>query len=112
MFRHCLGLDDRHAAAPARCAGQAELPLARLLANLKSALNGSSRICVISGETGIGKTRLLTAILDRARVHDLSQLPLLLAASGPSQNCGPGPDHAASPGMRQDRQHDRTHRCL
>jgi AAA ATPase domain len=47
-----------------------ELPLARLLDSLKAVLNGTSRSCVITGEAGIGKTRLLAELLDRARVHD------------------------------------------
>jgi DNA-binding CsgD family transcriptional regulator len=75
-------------ARPAAPVGR-ELPLARLLDNLKSALNGSSRICVISGEAGIGKTRLLTELLDRARVHDC------LVLSGKAQDYDHGIAYAS-----------------
>jgi DNA-binding NarL/FixJ family response regulator len=47
-----------------------ELPLARLLDSLKSALGGAGRTCLITGEAGIGKTRLLQELLSRARAHD------------------------------------------
>jgi DNA-binding CsgD family transcriptional regulator len=55
--------------AQARSVGR-ELPLARLLDNLKSALSGTGRTCLIAGEAGIGKTRLLQELLDRASAHD------------------------------------------
>ncbi len=47
-----------------------EFPLARLLDNLKSALGGTGRACLVVGEVGIGKTCLLQELLDRARAHD------------------------------------------
>jgi DNA-binding CsgD family transcriptional regulator len=47
-----------------------EMPLARLLDSLKSALSGTGRTCLITGEAGIGKTRLLQELLARARAHD------------------------------------------
>ena len=55
--------------AQARSVGR-ELPLARLLDNLKSALSGTGRTCLITGEAGIGKTRLIQELLDRAQAHD------------------------------------------
>src|SRR5580698_4315918 len=55
--------------AQARSVGR-ELPLARLLDNLKSALSGTGRTCLIAGEAGIGKTRLLQELLDRAQAYD------------------------------------------
>jgi DNA-binding CsgD family transcriptional regulator/tetratricopeptide (TPR) repeat protein len=53
----------------ARSVGR-ELPLAQLLDNLKSALSGAGRTCLITGEAGIGKTRLIQELLDRAPAHD------------------------------------------
>ncbi len=47
-----------------------ELPLARLLESLKSALSGTGRTCLITGEAGIGKTLLIQELLARARAHD------------------------------------------
>src|ERR1700742_4126305 len=44
--------------------------LAQLLDGLKSALSGSSWASLISGEAGVGKTRLLQELLDRAQAHD------------------------------------------
>ena len=44
--------------------------LVRLLDGLKTVLSGSSWACLISGEAGIGKTRLLQDLLDRAQAHD------------------------------------------
>jgi DNA-binding NarL/FixJ family response regulator len=53
--------------AHARAIGR-ELPLARLLDNLKSALSGTGRTCLITGEAGVGKTLLIQELL--ARAHD------------------------------------------
>jgi DNA-binding CsgD family transcriptional regulator len=75
-------------ARPAAPVGR-ELPLAQLLDNLKSVLNGASRICVITGEAGIGKTRLLAELLDRARVHDC------LVLSGKAQDYDHGIAYAS-----------------
>ena len=44
--------------------------LAQLLDGLKCALGGSSWASLISGEAGVGKTRLLQELLDRAQAHD------------------------------------------
>jgi len=79
-------------ARPAAPVGR-ELPLAQLLDNLKSVLNGASRICVITGEAGIGKTRLLAELLDRARVHDC------LVLSGKAQDYDHGIAYASLRGL-------------
>jgi DNA-binding CsgD family transcriptional regulator/tetratricopeptide (TPR) repeat protein len=66
-----------------------ELPLARLLDNLKSALSGTGRTCLIAGEAGVGKTRLMQELLDRARVHDC------LVLSGKAQDYDDGIAYAS-----------------
>lgn len=47
-----------------------ERPFSRLLDHLQQALNGSGRTCLITGEAGIGKTRLLEDLLARAQARD------------------------------------------
>jgi DNA-binding CsgD family transcriptional regulator/tetratricopeptide (TPR) repeat protein len=55
--------------AHARAIGR-ELPLAELIDNLKYALGGAGRTCLITGEAGIGKTRLLHELLERAQGYN------------------------------------------
>jgi DNA-binding NarL/FixJ family response regulator len=65
-MRRDNGLDrEPHAHAIGR-----ELPLATLIDNLKLALGGAGRTCLVTGEAGIGKTRLLQELLDRAQGYD------------------------------------------
>jgi DNA-binding CsgD family transcriptional regulator/tetratricopeptide (TPR) repeat protein len=60
------GLDgEPHARAIGR-----ELPLAELIENLKYALGGAGRTCLVTGEAGIGKTRLLSELLERAQGYN------------------------------------------
>ena len=75
-------------AAQARSVGR-ELPLARLLDNLKSALSGTGRTCLIAGEAGIGKTRLMQELLDRAQAYDC------LVLSGKAQDYDHGIAYAS-----------------
>jgi DNA-binding CsgD family transcriptional regulator/tetratricopeptide (TPR) repeat protein len=53
----------------ARAIGR-ELPLAELIDNLKYALGGAGRTCLVTGEAGIGKTRLLHELLERAQGYN------------------------------------------
>jgi DNA-binding CsgD family transcriptional regulator len=75
-------------AARPRSVGR-ELPLARLVDNLKSALSGTGRTCLITGEAGIGKTRLIQELLDRAQAHDC------LVLSGKAQDYDHGIAYAS-----------------
>lgn len=47
-----------------------ELPVAELIDNLKYALGGAGRTCLVTGEAGIGKTRLLQELLERAHGYN------------------------------------------
>lgn len=51
-----------------------ELPLASLIDNLKAALGGSGCSCLVAGEAGIGKTRLVQDLLERAQAYDCNIL--------------------------------------
>jgi DNA-binding CsgD family transcriptional regulator/tetratricopeptide (TPR) repeat protein len=66
-----------------------ELPLARLIDNLKIALGGTGRTCLVTGEAGIGKTRLLQELLERAQAYDCHIL------SGKAQEYDHGIAHAS-----------------
>lgn len=69
--RHVPGTRDNHldVAEHGPPIGR-ELPLAQLVDNLKYALGGAGRTCLVTGEAGIGKTRLLQELLERARGYD------------------------------------------
>lgn len=47
-----------------------ELPLASLIDNFKIALGGVGRTCLVTGEAGVGKTRLMQELLERAEAYD------------------------------------------
>ncbi len=47
-----------------------ELPLAQLLDNLKVVLGGAGRMCLVTGEAGVGKTRLLREFLVRVQPYE------------------------------------------
>ncbi len=64
------GRDDGLAKEPHTRAIGRELPLAELIENLKYALGGAGRTCLVTGEAGIGKTRLLHELLERAQGYD------------------------------------------
>jgi len=47
-----------------------EVPLASLIDSFKIALGGTGRTCLVTGEAGVGKTRLMQELLERARAYD------------------------------------------
>src|SRR5262249_27245761 len=64
---------SRETAVDSRQIGR-ELPLASLIDNLKAALGGAGCSCLVTGEAGIGKTRLVQDLLDRAQAYDCNIL--------------------------------------
>jgi DNA-binding CsgD family transcriptional regulator len=65
-----------------------ELSLASLIDNFKIALGGTGRTCLITGEAGVGKTRLMQELLERAPAYDCHIL------SGKAQEYDHGIAHA------------------
>jgi DNA-binding CsgD family transcriptional regulator/tetratricopeptide (TPR) repeat protein len=47
-----------------------EVPLASLIDSFKIALGGTGRTCLVTGEAGVGKTRLMQELLERAQAYD------------------------------------------
>lgn len=76
------------ATGPAQPIGR-ELALAAIIDALKIALNGRARTCLITGEAGVGKTRLMQEVLERARPYDCHIL------SGRAQEYDHGIAHAS-----------------
>jgi len=64
-----LRRDEGGQAAEGRPIGR-ELPLASLVDIFKLALAGTGRTCLVTGEAGVGKTRLMQELLERARAYD------------------------------------------
>lgn len=63
------GMDVRQA----RLVGR-KTELARLLSALEDAMAGKSRVCLLNGEAGIGKSRLVSEVITNMRQHGISGL--------------------------------------